>query len=111
MNERRPNVLLIQSDQHRYDCVGANGHPLLRTPNLDRLASEGVSFAHAFTPIPDKWDYHGDDSIPPPRTDVTPEVYARHAAGWLEAGARIIGGCREVGPAHISELHRVLRRG
>jgi len=31
------NFLIISSDQHRYDCVGVNGHPLLKTPNLDRL--------------------------------------------------------------------------
>jgi len=47
----RPNILLIQSDQHRYDCLGAHGHSLLRTPHLDRLAAEGVDFSHAFTPI------------------------------------------------------------
>lgn len=46
------NILLIHSDQHRYDCVSANGHPLLKTPNLDRLAREGVNFKHAFTPNP-----------------------------------------------------------
>ncbi|MBL7222997.1 MAG: sulfatase-like hydrolase/transferase [Candidatus Brocadiae bacterium] len=46
------NLLLISSDQHRYDCVGANGHPLLKTPHLDRLAAEGVNFSHAFCPIP-----------------------------------------------------------
>ncbi len=47
-----PNLLLIHSDQHRQDCLGVNGHPLLQTPNLDRLAREGVNFSHAFTPIP-----------------------------------------------------------
>lgn len=47
-----PNILLIHSDQHRYDCVGANGHPFIQTPNLDRLAAEGVNFRHAFTPQP-----------------------------------------------------------
>ncbi|MEZ4712787.1 MAG: sulfatase-like hydrolase/transferase [Caldilineaceae bacterium] len=47
-----PNILLIHADQHRYDCVGCNGHPLLQTPNLDRLAAEGVNFTHAFCPIP-----------------------------------------------------------
>ena len=52
MPHDRPNILFIYSDQHRYDCVGANGHPLLRTPNIDRLAAEGANFAHAFTPIP-----------------------------------------------------------
>ena len=34
----RPNVLLIHSDQHRFDCLGVNGHPLVQTLNLDRLA-------------------------------------------------------------------------
>jgi arylsulfatase A-like enzyme len=46
------NLLLIHSDQHRYDCVGANGHGFLHTPNLDRLAREGMRFTHAFTPVP-----------------------------------------------------------
>ena len=45
------NILLIHVDQHRFDCVGANGHPAAHTPNLDRLAAEGVNFTHAFCPI------------------------------------------------------------
>ncbi len=48
----RPNILLVHSDQHRFDCVSTNGHPLLRTPHLERLASQGVNFTHAFCPIP-----------------------------------------------------------
>ena len=48
----QPNILLIHSDQHRHDCLGCNGHPLLSTPHLDRLASEGVNFRHAYTPAP-----------------------------------------------------------
>ena len=47
-----PNIILIQSDQHRFDCVGVNGHPLIKTPNIDRLAAEGINFTHAFCPIP-----------------------------------------------------------
>ena len=47
----RPNVLFIHSDQHRYDCLGAHGHPQLRTPHLDELAAQGVDFSHAFCPI------------------------------------------------------------
>lgn len=50
--ERRPNLLLIVSDQHRADCLGANhGYPV-HTPYLDRLAQEGVNFSEAYTPIP-----------------------------------------------------------
>jgi arylsulfatase A-like enzyme len=48
----RPNILLLHVDQHRYDCVGGNGHPVLQTPALDRLAAEGARFTHAFTPCP-----------------------------------------------------------
>ncbi len=46
------NILMILSDQHRFDCLSVNGHPLLRTPNLKWLASEGMNFTHAFCPIP-----------------------------------------------------------
>lgn len=52
MLKKRPNILFIQSDQHRFDCVGANGHPLLDTPALDRIACEGVNCTRAHTPIP-----------------------------------------------------------
>lgn len=38
------NVLLITADQWRGDCLSAVGHPLARTPNLDRLAADGVLF-------------------------------------------------------------------
>ena len=65
------------------------------------------AYTNAFTPIPEKWDFHGDESIPPSRTDVTPSSYAQHARDWIAAGARIIGGCCEVGPAHIAELNRL----
>lgn len=46
------NILLIHSDQHRYDCLGVNGHPVVQTPHLDQLAAEGSNFTHAFCPIP-----------------------------------------------------------
>ena len=40
------------------------------------------------------------------REDITPERYADFAAEWIDMGATIIGGCCEVGPAHIAELKR-----
>src|SRR5690606_36352559 len=49
---KRPNILFILSDQHRYDSIGySKDYPVL-TPNLDRLAAEGASFTNAYTPIP-----------------------------------------------------------
>ncbi len=42
------------------------------------------------------------------RRDLGPETYADYALGWVEQGATIVGGCCEVGPAHIAELARRL---
>ena len=48
----RPHILLILTDQQRADCIGVAGHPVLRTPHMDRLAAEGVRFTNAFTTSP-----------------------------------------------------------
>lgn len=47
----KPNVLFIQCDQFRYDCQ-SRVNPMIKTPNLDKLVSEGMFFSRAFTPIP-----------------------------------------------------------
>ena len=47
---RRPNILMIMTDQHRWDTLGCFGAPLCRTPHLDALASRGVRFDAAYTP-------------------------------------------------------------
>lgn len=43
------------------------------------------------------------------RRDMTPDAYADHAMAWVDQGATIIGGCCEVGPAHIAEIANRLR--
>ncbi len=47
-----PNILFINVDQQRYDCLGFTGNPIVKTPNIDNLAKTGMSFSNAFTPIP-----------------------------------------------------------
>lgn len=44
----KPNVLLITADQWRGDCLGVAGHPVVRTPNIDALAGEGVYFSRHY---------------------------------------------------------------
>lgn len=51
VNEPNGNVLFITVDQWRGDCLSAAGHPVVRTPNLDRLASRGVRFANHWANI------------------------------------------------------------
>lgn len=46
------NIIFYFTDQQRWDTCGCFGQPLDITPNLDRLASEGVKFDNAFTPQP-----------------------------------------------------------
>ena len=41
----RPNLVLFMPDQLRAESIGCYGHPLVRTPNIDRLAASGVRFA------------------------------------------------------------------
>lgn len=43
------NILLITLDQFRGDCLGCAGHPVVQTPNLDRLAGEGVRLARHYS--------------------------------------------------------------
>lgn len=49
---RRPNVLWIMTDEQRWDCVGANGNRLIKTPSLDRLAEQSANFRYAFVQAP-----------------------------------------------------------
>lgn len=48
----KKNILLIFTDQQRYDTIAAHGNPTIKTPTLDSLAEDGVSFDNAFTPCP-----------------------------------------------------------
>ena len=46
------NVLFIITDQQRYDHLGFSGNPDIKTPNLDRLAAEGIRFSNAYVANP-----------------------------------------------------------
>ncbi|MEZ6046767.1 MAG: arylsulfatase [Planctomycetaceae bacterium] len=51
-NLNKPNILFLMSDQHRGDCVGADGNPLIHTPNLDRIANQGATCSSAYSTTP-----------------------------------------------------------
>ena len=46
----QPNLLLITTDQQRFDGMGLNGNPIVRTPNMDHWAASGVNFVRAYSP-------------------------------------------------------------
>ena len=44
----RPNIIMVVSDDHGIDAMGAYGNPVIKTPHMDRLAAEGVRFTNAY---------------------------------------------------------------
>ncbi|NNC80570.1 MAG: sulfatase-like hydrolase/transferase [Acidimicrobiales bacterium] len=52
MSKKRPNVLLVLTDQHRPDHLGFGGNPIVQTPTLDALAARSMRFTSAFVANP-----------------------------------------------------------
>ena len=77
-------------------------------PVLAGLSIPFGGYANGFTSI-DALRPGGTVASLSARTDLVPEAYADFACSWIEAGATIIGGCCEVGPAHIAHLADRLR--
>ena len=50
--QRRPNIVFILIDDLRWDDLGISGHPFIKTPNIDRIGREGVTFRNAFMTTP-----------------------------------------------------------
>jgi arylsulfatase len=48
----KPNILYLMTDQHRADCLGCAGNAVIKTPNLDSIAADGVLFPNAYTSTP-----------------------------------------------------------
>ena len=77
-------------------------------PELVATGLPAGGYANGFTPIPSEFKLGQTVDMLSARTDLGPEAYADFAMGWVEQGAAIVGGCCEVGPAHIEELARRL---
>jgi len=78
-------------------------------PVLAGLHSHVGAYANGFTSIAGDFNHIGATTdLLSARQDLGPEAYAAFAQKWVAAGARTVGGCCEVGPAHIAELSRRL---
>ncbi|MEM6495808.1 MAG: sulfatase-like hydrolase/transferase [Pseudomonadota bacterium] len=49
---KRPNILYFMTDQHRADWLGCAGHPVVRTPNIDSIATRGTRFTNFYVTTP-----------------------------------------------------------
>lgn len=96
----RPNVLLIMTDQHRWDALGSYGNSVIRTPHIDSLASGGVRFTECWSQHPVCMparaslftgrypSVHGvrSNGVPLPRSEITmAQVFAEN--GYRTGGA------------------------
>jgi arylsulfatase A-like enzyme len=94
---RRPNILFLLADDQRNDTLGCAGHPIIKTPNIDRLAARGVRFENMFvttaicwvsraTILTGEWARtHGQPTnMPHPTAESLAGIYPRHlrAAGY-----------------------------
>lgn len=68
-----PHILFLMTDQQRADCLGVAGHPVLQTPNMDRLVAEGVHFTSAYTTSP---------LCVPARASMTMGLYPHNSNIW-----------------------------
>jgi len=66
-NSEKPNIVFICSDQHSYKYTGYMGHPIVKTPNMDRIASSGTVFTNT---------YCGNPVCVPSRSSMMTGMYA-----------------------------------
>lgn len=52
MTKKRPNILFITTDEHRFDALGCYGNKVIRTPNIDNIAAQGVLFEKGYVQNP-----------------------------------------------------------
>ena len=105
----RPNIILIITDQQRYDTINALGYPYVDTPNLDRLVREGVTMENCFITAP---------SCAPARaslfTGYFPHTTGIHKNGdrWTRSWVELLSDsgyhCVNVGKMHTSPFETPL---
>jgi arylsulfatase A-like enzyme len=69
----KPNILILHTDQQRFDTIQSLGHTHVDTPNIDRLVDRGTSFTRAYSSNP---------VCMPARHDLLTGVSARHHGYW-----------------------------
>jgi arylsulfatase A-like enzyme len=101
MPDQKPNIIFIITDQQRFDTIQALGFPYMDTPNLDRLAAEGVAFTNCHVTAP---------SCAPSRASLFTGYYPhttgiiRNADSWEHSWVELLSAsgyyCVNIGKMH-----------
>lgn len=70
--ERKPNIIIIMTDDQGYGDLGHNFNPVVKTPNIDQLASESIRFTN----------FHMDPTCSPSRSSLLTGKYSMRAGVW-----------------------------
>ncbi|MBQ8040118.1 MAG: sulfatase-like hydrolase/transferase, partial [Lachnospiraceae bacterium] len=120
-NKRQPNIVLLMSDQHRYDCVGFSQKYPVKTPNIDRLAEKGVWFNNAYCTVPtccparqslisgqrpERFGAHWNYDITLKVADLSPDNFS-FAKSLKQSGYQTV----YIGKWHVSSEHTPLEFG
>ncbi len=89
--KNKPNILIILADQHRYDCLGAYGNKDVKTPNIDSLAGDGITYNNSFCSYP---------VCTPSRYSMLSGLHVSQHGGWTNHCTL---------PQHIETFPKVLR--
>jgi len=79
-HSQSPNVLFLHTDQQRYSALGCAGNDAIETPNLDRLAEDGVRFSSAYVQSP--------VCMPSRASDMTPGLFGLSRSTSETGGTR-----------------------
>jgi arylsulfatase A-like enzyme len=74
----KPNVIIVLTDDQGYGDLSVTGNPILKTPNMDRLAREGVQFTN----------FHVDSYCTPTRSALMTGRYSHRVGGWGTVNGR-----------------------
>ena len=91
--KKQPNIVFLLADDMRWDALGCAGNPIIRTPNLDALASEGVRFKNAFV-----------------TTSICAASRASILTGLYERTHRYTFNTKPIAPEHIAISYPILLR-
>ncbi|MHC4691923.1 MAG: arylsulfatase [Planctomycetota bacterium] len=88
---KRPNVILVITDDQGYGDLGCHGNPVIKTPNLDRLHSQSVRLT----------DFHVDPTCSPTRSALMTGHYSTRTGVWHTIMGRSLLGKHEVTMADV----------
>ena len=98
----RPNILLISGDQHNAEILGCAGNPVVRTPNIDALAADGMLFSQAFTSQP---------ICTPARTAIFTGLFSKHHGVYHNINMNYQPGKPALPPERVAFPERLAAAG